>query len=196
MGDDCVAIKSGKNPEGNEINRPCENINIFDCRAIEGLGGIAIGSEMSGGVKNIRIWDCDFTKVRTGIEIKATKKRGGYVKNIVAKNCRVPSILLHSVWYNDDGIGAKEEPLFENCIFEDIDITGKAYIKPAAKIFEGIPDDVDYCSIDVAGFDNKKHLARNIRFRNIRIKQIGEKPQEIRLKFCKGIYFENISCKE
>lgn len=193
-GDDCIAIKSGKNPEGNIINRPCENIFIFDCRAIEGLGGIAVGSEMSGGIKNIRIWDCDFEKVRCGIQVKATKKRGGYVKNIVAKRCRIPSILLHSVWYNDDGLGADEAPIFKDFFFENIEITGKAYVKPAPKTFEGIPDDVDYCSIDIAGFDSEKHAAENIRFKDIKIKQNEYESQKVLLKFCKGIHFENISC--
>lgn len=195
-GDDCIAIKSGKNPEGNVINRPCENIRVFDCRALQGHGGIAIGSEMSGGINNVRVWDCDFTNVRTGIEIKATKKRGGYIKNVVVKDCTVPSIQLHSVWYNDDGEGAMEAPTFEDCSFENIEITGQPYVKPSAKTFDGIPDTVDYCCIDIAGFDSQKHTAKNIKFKDINIRQIGNENQEIRLKFCEGISFENISCKE
>ena len=194
-GDDCIAIKSGKNPEGNIINRPCKDIQIFDCKCLEGFGGIAIGSEMSGGVENVKVWDCDFAKVRHGLQIKATKKRGGYVRNIIVKKTIIPCILLHSVWYNDDGIAAPTAPIFEDCLFENIDITGKAYVKPAAKTFEGIPDEVDYCSIDIAGFDSEEYAARNIKFKDIRIKQIGENSQKIMLKFSKGITFENISCK-
>ena len=56
--DDCVAIKSGKNPEGNVINRPCRNIRVFDCVSSFGHG-IIIGSEISGGIEDVRIWDCD-----------------------------------------------------------------------------------------------------------------------------------------
>ena len=59
--DDSVAIKSGKNPEGNMINRPCENIRIFDCKSEFGHG-ITIGSEMSGGIRNVKIWDCDLSR--------------------------------------------------------------------------------------------------------------------------------------
>lgn len=194
-GDDCIAIKSGKNPEGNIINRPCKGIRIFDCKCLEGFGGIAIGSEMSGGIENVKVWDCDFAKVRHGLQIKATKKRGGYVRNIIVKKTIIPCILLHSVWYNDDGIAAPTAPIFEDCLFENIDITGKAYVKPAAKTFEGIPDEVDYCSIDIAGFDSEEYAARNIKFKDIRIKQIGENSQKIMLKFSQGITFENISCK-
>ena len=57
--DDSIAIKSGKNPDGNIVNRPCKNIKIFDCRSEMGHG-CSIGSEMSGGVEDVYIWDCDF----------------------------------------------------------------------------------------------------------------------------------------
>lgn len=55
-GDDSIAIKSGKNPEGNKIGRPTKHIRIFDCRCAYGHG-ITIGSEMSGGVEDVQIWD-------------------------------------------------------------------------------------------------------------------------------------------
>lgn len=85
-GDDAVAIKSGKNPEGNEIGRPCAHIKVFDCRI--GYGhGICIGSEMSGGVEDVQIWDCDFANSLYGIEIKATPKRGGYVRGVTVRDC-------------------------------------------------------------------------------------------------------------
>lgn len=131
---------------------------------------------------------------RIARQVKATKKRGGYVKNIVAKRCRIPSILLHSVWYNDDGLGADEAPIFTDFFFENIEITGATYVKPAPKTFEGIPDDVDNVSIDIAGFDSGKHANENIRFKDIKIKQNEGESQKMLLKFCKGIHFENISC--
>lgn len=69
--DNAIAIKSGKNPEGNIIGRPTKNIRIFDCR---GSRDIAIGSELSGGVEGVRIWDCSFVN-SWGINIKTTDKR-------------------------------------------------------------------------------------------------------------------------
>jgi len=104
-GDDSVAVKSGKNLEENEIGRPSRNIKIFDCRCAFGHG-ITIGSEMSGGVEDIKIWDCDMGDSLCGIEIKGTEKRGGYVRNVQVMDCRVSRLLFHSVGYNDDGIGA------------------------------------------------------------------------------------------
>lgn len=104
-GDDAVAIKSGKNPEGNEINRPCAHIRVFDCRSDCGHG-ICIGSEMSGGVEDVQIWDCDLANSLSGIEIKATPKRGGYVRGVTVRDCITPRVMLHSVSYNDDGVPA------------------------------------------------------------------------------------------
>lgn len=75
-GDDAVAIKSGKNPEGNMIARPTRHIWIFNCVSEFGHG-ITIGSEMSGGVEDVRIWDCDLSHALYGFEIKGTPKRGG-----------------------------------------------------------------------------------------------------------------------
>ena len=92
-GDDAVAIKSGKNPEGNEINRPCAHIRVFDCRSDCGHG-ICIGSEMSGGVEDVQIWDCDLANSLSGIEIKATPKRGGYVRGVTVRDCITPRVML------------------------------------------------------------------------------------------------------
>lgn len=72
-GDDSVAIKSGKNPEGNEIGRPCSHIRIFDCTCAYGHG-ITMGSEMSGGIEDVAIWDCNLGNSLYGLEIKGTKK--------------------------------------------------------------------------------------------------------------------------
>lgn len=122
--DDSVAIKSGKNPEGNLINKPCSHIRIFSCKSAFGHG-ICIGSEMSGGVSDVHIWDCDIANSSNGIEIKATPKRGGFVRNIFVRDCHFPRLLVHSVPYNDDGIPAPCPPVFENLQFERISFTGR-----------------------------------------------------------------------
>lgn len=121
-GDDAVAVKSGKNPEGNRIGRPCSSIDIFDCRVEKGHG-IAIGSEISGGICGVRIWDCDLSASRYGIEIKGTKKRGGYVRNIDVQNCVTPGICVHSVTYNNDGKSADQPPEYSGLRFQNIDIS-------------------------------------------------------------------------
>jgi len=183
-GDDSIAIKSGKNPEGNEINRPSEHIRIFDCTCAFGHG-ITIGSEMSGGINDVKIWDCDLQNGQFGLEIKGTKKRGGYVKNVHVRDCILPRILFHSVSYNDDGIGASEPPIFENCSFTDIILLGQ-YMDDEKKL--------QCCtSIDLCGFDIPGYEIKDILFRRIRLKENKENEQSIAMKYCRDIRFDEFS---
>ncbi|MBQ2803095.1 MAG: glycoside hydrolase family 28 protein [Lachnospiraceae bacterium] len=184
-GDDSVAIKSGKNPEGNLINRPTKHIRIFDCKCALGHG-IAVGSEMSGGIEDVKIWDCDMRNSLCGIEIKGTGKRGGYVRDIQVRDCKVSRIMFHSVAYNDDGIGAKKPPVFENCIFEGLQITGSCYDNHTK---ERRTCDV----IELCGFEKPGHELKNIVFREISLGEKGQRSkQTISLGVCEDITFEKI----
>ena len=182
-GDDCIAIKSGKNPEGNIINKPCRNINIFGCRCIMGHG-ITIGSEMSGGIENINIWDCDMKKSTVGVELKATKKRGGYIKDIHISDCILPRVMMHSVTYNDDGVAADTCPYFKNISVEDSTLTGDAHINDGTH--EKCP------IIEIGGFDAEDKTISNIRFKNITDTSGGG---EIIIKDAANVILENIHSK-
>lgn len=184
--DDCIAIKSGKNPEGNIINRPSRHIRIFDCTCSFGHG-IIIGSEISGGIEDIQIWDCDVKSSLCGIEIKGTKKRGGYVRNIQVRDCKTSKIMIHAVGYNDDGIPAKTPPVFEDCVFENMEIGGE--ILETDRTWS--PD----AAITVHGFDVQGYAAKDVTFRNITI--VGRKKnkeQQFSLKDCENITLERIRC--
>lgn len=176
--DDCIAIKSGKNPEGNEINKPCEHINIFDIQLINGHG-IAIGSEISGGINDINIWDCDLETSIFGLEIKGTRKRGAYVKNINVRDFSVPRVHMHSVTYNDDGVAALTPPSFSDCLFEDVYVTGE---------YTDYDGNTHQCkAIEIIGFDDE-YKVKNITFRNVKLK--GN--QNITMEYCENITLENI----
>lgn len=122
-GDDFVAIKSGKNKEGNEIARPSDNIKIFDCTCSDGHG-IAIGSEMSGGVSNVTAWNCNFLKASVGISIKTNRVRGGFIKNAKFYNFKVRRFTLSNYAINNDGEPALLPPTVENIHYEDILVCG------------------------------------------------------------------------
>lgn len=81
-GDDVVCLKSGRDAEGRLVNRPTENVTIAHCRLGHGHGGIAIGSEMSGGVRNVDVYDCTFNGTDDAIRLKTVRGRGGIVENI------------------------------------------------------------------------------------------------------------------
>lgn len=189
--DDSVAIKSGKNPEGNIINRPTKNIRVFDCVTHFGHG-ICMGSEMSGGIEGVKIWDCEVGPTWSGIEIKATKKRGGYVRNIEVMDVTASHIQMHSVGYNDDGIGAKVPPVFENCKFKRLHLLNRFLDNNA-----GRNEWHDCPSIDLQGFDVPGHEVNNVSFEDIEIENSNDSLiGSIHMKYCKNISFNNISAVE
>lgn len=86
-GDDNIAIKSGRDNDGWNLASPCENIVIRNCH-FKGLHAVVIGSEMSGGIRNIIIEDCDYAGYcKRGIYVKTNPDRGGFIDGIYVKNC-------------------------------------------------------------------------------------------------------------
>ena len=85
-GDDNVAIKSGRDNDGWTFGRPCENIIIRGCH-FKGLHAVVIGSEMSGGVRNVFIEDCDYAGYcKRGVYVKTNPDRGGFVDGLFVRN--------------------------------------------------------------------------------------------------------------
>jgi polygalacturonase len=87
-GDDCVVVKSGLNEDGWRVGRPSENIVVRRLRGERGHGGVVIGSEMSGGVRNVFVDDCEFAGTDRGLRIKSMRGRGGVVENVYYQNVR------------------------------------------------------------------------------------------------------------
>jgi len=81
-GDDVICLKSGRDAEGRLVGRPTEDVTIARCSLGHGHGGIAIGSEMSGGVRNVEVYDCTFNGTDDAIRLKTVRGRGGVVENI------------------------------------------------------------------------------------------------------------------
>lgn len=180
--DDSVAIKSGKNPEGNRIGRPSRHIRIFDCFSACGHG-ICIGSEVSGGIEDVRIWDCDLSRSLNGIEIKGTAKRSGYVRDIQAVDCVLPRLMVHDVAYNDDGLSAGRPPLFRSFRFERLKLTGYAM------------DHDDWFSVtpvELMGFSEPESYLRDVLFRDCLLFSGG---QTIQLHRCENVSLENMRCE-
>ena len=86
VGDDCIAIKSGYNTDGRRVGMPSENITITNCMFKRGRGGVVIGSEMSGDVRNVVISNSIFDGTLRGIRIKSARGRGGVVERVRASN--------------------------------------------------------------------------------------------------------------
>jgi polygalacturonase len=122
-GDDCVAIKSGRDLDGRTINQPSEDIVIRDCQMRYGRSaGIAIGSEMSGGVRRVYILRCDMGKVDTALNVKANLDRGGVVEHVRAWNLRIRecgSVLQVTTAYHGY-MGGNFPPRFEDVEVDDV----------------------------------------------------------------------------
>jgi polygalacturonase len=88
--DDCISIKSGKDADGLRVNRPSENIIVKKCTFGYGHGGVAMGSETSGGIRNIKIISCDVDSGNWApIRFKTQPSRSGVVENIVYRDIRI-----------------------------------------------------------------------------------------------------------
>jgi len=91
-GDDCITIKSGREDAGWAHLTPCENITITNCTTAHGHGGVVIGSEMSGSVRNVVISNCVFVGTERGIRLKSRRGRGGVVEDV-----RVSNVIMDGV---------------------------------------------------------------------------------------------------
>ena len=128
VGDDAICLKSGKDAEGRQRGRATENVLIEDCVVYHGHGGVTIGSEMSGGVRNVRVNNCVFVGTDIGLRFKTQRGRGGVVEHIYISNVRMANIPTEAISFNMYYGGAAPE--------DEEDTTGEAKPRP---VDEGTP---------------------------------------------------------
>lgn len=171
--DDSIAVKSGRDEEGRKVGIPSEDIRISNVRIVSG-GGVAIGSEMSGGVRDVVVQDCEFgDDVYSLACIKTTRSRGGVVENLLFENIRH----RYLTGEGHDGLwcrGAICIDQFYAC--EKPDLAKPSEIGPGTAIIRNIT--FENVSVETVG-GNAIYLAGmpecpldNIRFKNV--KAIGK----------------------
>ena len=99
-GDDGICIKSGKDADGRRRARPCKNLIVDNCTVFHGHGGFTVGSEMSGGVENIKVSNCRFLGTDVGLRFKSTRGRGGVVKNIYISDIYMKDIVADAILFD------------------------------------------------------------------------------------------------
>lgn len=124
-GDDCIAIKSGRNGDGRRIKVPSENIIIQGCRMKDGHGGVVIGSEMSGDVRNIFAENCimDSPNLDRALRIKTNSLRGGVVENIYMRDVTVGVVsdaVVRIYFYYAEGDVGQYTPVVRNVYIENV----------------------------------------------------------------------------
>ncbi len=100
VGDDAICIKSGKNEDGRRRGMPTENLVIRNCTVYHGHGGVTIGSEMSGGVRNVSVAGCTFMGTDVGIRFKSNRGRGGLVEDIWFSDIIMTNIPSQAISFN------------------------------------------------------------------------------------------------
>ncbi|MCI3926296.1 glycoside hydrolase family 28 protein [Paenibacillus sp. TRM 82003] len=138
VGDDAICMKSGKDKRGRELGLPCEHVLIRGCRVYHGHGGFVIGSEMSGGVRDVTIEDCLFMGTDIGLRFKSARGRGGVVEDIRISDIRMIDIVheaisFHLFYEGKEGSGdamagtvpvTEETPVFRNIEMKRITCSG------------------------------------------------------------------------
>jgi len=100
VGDDAICIKSGKDKEGRDLGIPNENLIVKNCIVYHGHGGVTVGSEMSGGVRNLHVSNCTFLGTDVGLRFKSNRGRGGVVENIYISNVEMLNIPTQAISFN------------------------------------------------------------------------------------------------
>ena len=100
VGDDGICIKSGKDEEGRKRGRPTENVIVDNCKVFKAHGGFVVGSEMSGGVRNISVKNCQFLGTDVGLRFKSNRGRGGLVENIYISDIYMFDIMTDSFLFD------------------------------------------------------------------------------------------------
>lgn len=128
-GDDCIAIKSGRDADGRRVAIPSKNIIVQNCKMIDGHGGVVIGSEISAGVNNVFVENCimDSPNLDRAIRIKTNSKRGGVIEDVYVRNLEVGTVkecvLKLNMFYNVYGSQTGNFiPVIRNISLENITV--------------------------------------------------------------------------
>jgi polygalacturonase len=124
-GDDCIAIKSGRNRDGRRVNTPSENLIIRNCVMKDGHGGVTIGSEVSGGVRNVFAEDCrmDSPNLERVLRLKTNSVRGGTIENIYMRNVTAGQVSGAAVDIDlnyEEGNSGKFPPTVRNVVIRNL----------------------------------------------------------------------------
>jgi polygalacturonase len=118
-GDDCIAIKSGRNRDGRRVGAPSENLIIRGCEMKDGHGGVTIGSEMSGGVRNVFVENCRLNSpnLNEALRFKTNAMRGGTIEHIFFRNLTIGQVadaVLQIDFQYEEGEKGPERPTVRN----------------------------------------------------------------------------------
>ena len=175
-GDDCIAIKSGRNDDGRRVGVAAENIIIRGCTMKDGHGGVVIGSEISGGCRNVFVEDCtmDSPNLDRALRFKSNARRGGIIENIFMRRVsvgRVSEAILTVDLVYEEGPNGKFPPTIRNVSLENVTSRSSPRVMWIAGFKGATVDDIRFADCTFAGVEATEILsfAQSISFRNVTI---------------------------
>jgi polygalacturonase len=141
-GDDCIAIKSGRNADGRRVGVPVENVIVRRCRMKDGHGGVTVGSEVSGGARYIFAEQCqmDSPNLERGLRLKTNATRGGVLEHVYMRDCtigQVSNAVLSIDLYSEEGPKGDFPPVVRNIEMRNVTSERSQY----ALYLRGYPHD-------------------------------------------------------
>ena len=201
-GDDGICLKSGKDAAGRRIGVPTEDVRVEGCTVYHAHGGFTIGSEMSGGVRNVRVDNCTFIGTDVGLRFKSARGRGGVVENIFVSNVRMTGITGDAINFNlyyggksplDETAGAAEThlppvteatPQFRDIHLENVICRGAQ----SAIVLQGLPEmplrDITLKNVSITSQKGVSVTdAGGIQFKNVQVENAtGPQLRQLRVK--------------
>jgi polygalacturonase len=151
-GDDCIAIKSGRNADGRKWSVPSENIIVRNCEMKDGHGGVVIGSEISGGYRNLFVENCkmDSPNLDRVIRIKTSNCRGGVIENVFVRNievgeCREAVLKINLLYESNEICDRSFPPVVRNVHLENVSSQKSRY----GVLISGLTESINVSNISV-----------------------------------------------
>ena len=181
-GDDCIAIKSGRNNDGRYWDMPSQNMIIRNCKMLDGHGGVVIGSEISGGYRNLFAHDCEMSSPNLDrvIRIKTSNCRGGlienvYVRNITVGECREAVLRINLQYENREICDRSFPPIVRNVHLENITSQKSKYgvvligLDEGTNIYDISVKNCEFNGVTDDAKNNITGLIDNVVFENLKI---------------------------
>ena len=179
-GDDCIAIKSGRNRQGYEAGIPSENVIIRRCIMKDGHGGVTLGSELSGGIRNMYVYDCDMSSPNLvrAIRLKSNRYRAGVVENIFVRDIRVGEVRSTAIHINQNYqekseviFGPEKFTQFRNIYVERLTCARAEYAVQIIGTEEQPIENVQIidCTFENVEKENVLEFVQDLEFKNVEI---------------------------
>jgi polygalacturonase len=175
-GDDCIALKSGRNDDGRRLNVPVQNVVIRNCSMKDGHGGVVIGSEISGGARDIFAEKCrmDSPQLDRALRIKTNSVRGGVIENVFMRDVTIGQVAEAVVTINffyEEGEGGPHMPVVRNVDVRNV-TSRKSQHALLLRGFKGAPISgvrLENCTFDGVEKPDVLENVKEVELKNVRV---------------------------